>query len=30
MWKVKNSNMIVRWAQNPKDLIWANMGYHKK
>lgn len=22
--------MIVRWANNPKDLIWINMGYHKK
>lgn len=30
MWKVKNENMIVRWAQDPKDLIWINMGYHQK
>ena len=29
-WKVADSRMIVRWAQEPKDLIWVNMGEHKK
>lgn len=29
-YRVKDSRMIVRWAQHPKDLIWINMGYHEQ
>lgn len=29
-WKVADAKMIVRWAQEPRDLIWVNMGEHKK